>query len=326
MRVCLYGYNQENSGVSIYTRKLAESMEAEVDLETAEPPRLLKPLALNQMFLNFAKLGGIDSDILHFTNQDDLGTVYLPGNENAVVTVHDIFRYTDPRMKLDKWRGKKYMENLRRVDKIIAISEFTKEQLVENGVEEEKVEVIYQGVDSEEFRPQGEVEYGKYILHVGTEIQRKNVPGLIRIFSKLKEIDSEYTLVRVGELSEPVRKEIEEQNLELGSDVVYEKNVSFERLKALYTNTEKLANPSLREGFGRTMIESLLCETPVVAYDRKPMNEVLPDEMLVGFKDEDAFARKLLEEHKGETRELAETFSWQKTAEKTAEVYREMEE
>jgi len=158
--ITLYGYHSENSGVGMYTRKLSEALSNEVELEAVEPPRILKPRALNQMLLNFTKTRKLDSEITHITNQDDLGTVYMPDIDNLVVTVHDIFRYTDPDAVFDSWRSKRYLKNLEKADKIIAISKYTKEQIIERSeVEKEKIEVVYQGVDTEEFRPEGDIEY-----------------------------------------------------------------------------------------------------------------------------------------------------------------------
>lgn len=328
MKVNLYGYYRENSGVQIYSKKLLESLKTlPLEVEAVEPPSILKPKALNQFLFNSIVMRNMDSDILHLTNQDDLSTILqMPQIDNLVVTVHDIFRHHGESGKLDEIRGKRYIENLEKhADKVIAISEFTKEELLENSeLTEDQIRVIYQGVDSEVFRPEGSTEYGKFILHVGTEIPRKNIGGLMEVFSRLKEINPEYKLVRVGEMSKKTKKIIEEKDLLIGEDIVYEEDVSLTRLKALYNDAQKLAFPSKAEGFGRPMVEALACDTPVVAYDRKPMNEILPTNMLVDFEDEQALAEKLDSEIEGNFQEMAERFNWEKTAEETLKVYEEL--
>jgi glycosyltransferase involved in cell wall biosynthesis len=329
-KIQIFGYHRGHSGVCIYTEKLfdaLEGLEVEYEFELSEPSRKLKPQAMNQILLNSFKFMGQVSGIVHLTNQDDLGALLpFPDVDNLVVTVHDLFRKTDPSAPLDEFRSSRYIKNIEKhADKVIAISEATKEQLLKHSeVEEDRIEVIYQGVDTEEFKPQGEVEHQNFILHVGTEIPRKNVEGLINIFEKYRERNPDAKLVRVGEMSETVKQKIDESNLEIGEDIIYEEDVSFDRLKALYTNAEKLAFPSHAEGFGRPIVEALACGTPVIAYDKKPMNEILPEKMLVQFGDEEEFVQKLTENYEGETREIARRFSWRNTAQQTIELYREL--
>ncbi len=322
--IALYGYYRENSGVQIYTRKLLEQYEGRDDIKGVEPYRALKPRFLNQALLNPVKLRRTNSELIHITNQDDLSTYFLPKAQNLVVTVHDIFRYTRGK-SIDKKRGELYLSNIEKhADKIITISKATKKSIIKNtGLDQEDIEVIYQGVDTQTFKPEGETEYSKYILHVGTEIERKNVKELIQIFSDLKKKHSDLKLVRVGQPAKQTKKEIKKQNLKIGEDIIYENNISFERLKALYTNAEKLAFPSKAEGFGRPMIESLACRTPVVAYNKEPMNEVLPQEMLANNKQE--FVDKLTQKTKTDCRGIAKKYNWEKTAEQTLQIYQNLE-
>jgi glycosyltransferase involved in cell wall biosynthesis len=329
-KVQVFGYRKGHSGVCIYTEKLFDALkhlDAGYEFELSEPGRKLRPRAMNQILLNNFKLRNQRSEIVHLTNQDDLGTLFpFPNVDNLVVTVHDLFRKTDPSAPLDGFRSSRYIRNIEKhADKVIAISEATKQQLIKHSeVEENKIEVIYQGVDTEEFKPQGEVEYDEYILHVGTEIPRKNAEGLINIFEKYREINSDAKLIRVGEMSEKVKQRLKNSDLKLGEDIIYEEDVSFNCLKALYTNAEKLAFPSHAEGFGRPIVESLACGTPVIAYDKKPMNEILPGEMLADFEDEEEFVQKLTEDYEEDTRKIARRFSWEDTARQTVELYREL--
>ncbi|PSH02159.1 MAG: hypothetical protein BRC26_01980 [Nanohaloarchaea archaeon QH_8_44_6] len=107
--------------------------------------------------------------------------------------------------------------------------------------------------------------------------------------------------------------------------MIYESDITDEKLVALYSNAEKLLFPSHGEGFGRPMLESLACGTPVVAYDKRPMSEILPEDMLV---DEDVEFMKKAVESKFEDevcRGIAQKYTWNKTAEKTIMTYRKLE-
>lgn len=325
MNTTIYGYRSDNVGVLKYTDKLCKNLANQEDISCEEPPKLMYPGMLNQVLLNGIKLRTISSDLIHICNQDDLATFLFPKSLDFVVTIHDLFRYTEGDLFLDGFRGEKIVKNLKRANKVIAISEFTKGQILDNTkVSKEDINVIYQGVDLDDLYPEeGEIEYEKYILHVGTEINRKNIQGLIDIFCIYKENNPKAKLIRVGEPSKKTKKHIEKLDLELGKDVIYEQNISIKRLRALYTNAEKLAFPSHAEGFGRPIVESLACETPVIAFDRNPMNEILPKKMLVNPDQKERFAQKLSKNYNINCRKIASKFNWEKTAEKTYNVYKE---
>ena len=327
MNIGFYGEKEGYSGIEIYSRGLFESLD-DLEIDYVRPPSIAKPWLLNRLFLDYFKLRSLENDIVHVTSQDMLSGFVFPKVENLVVTVHDIFPYLDgysgPFYSL---MARNYVRNIENnANRVIAISEATKEQLIENtDIESEKIEVVYQGIDLETFRPvKGETGYENYYLHVGHELDRKNMKGLIEIFDLIKKEDPDAKLVRVGN-GDRTRKLLENSSLAEGEDVFYEEDIDTEKLVKLYSNAEKLLFPSEAEGFGRPMIESLACGTPVIAFDRKPMNEVLPDSMLVEWKDNEGFAQKAVNKiYKSEScREIAEEFTWERTARETKKVYRE---
>jgi glycosyltransferase involved in cell wall biosynthesis len=108
-------------------------------------------------------------------------------------------------------------------------------------------------------------------------------------------------------------------------------------LKALYRESAVAVLPSLYEGFGLPAAEAMACETPVVATSVGALPEVVGTEgagRLVPPRDPEALAaaiRELLEDpeqraemgRKGRQR-VEELFSWEKVAERTVSVYREL--
>ncbi|WEL20075.1 glycosyltransferase family 4 protein [Candidatus Nanohalococcus occultus] len=326
MRIDFFAETEGVSGIKIYSRNLLKYLKDQ-EIGHIMPPDAAKPWLVNRIFLDFFALRKVDADIVHLASQDLLSGIVVPEINNMVVTVHDIFPYLDGYAgPFYSWMARNYVKNLERnADKVIAISEATKEQLEENTeVETQKIEVVYQGVDLELFRPvEEEIDYGEYFLHVGHELDRKNMDGLIKVFEKIKEEKPEAKLVRVGN-KDRTRKLIENSDIVDSTDVVYEEGIDSDRLVKLYSNAEKLLFPSEAEGFGRPMIESLACGTSVVAFDRKPMNEVLPELMLVEWGDTESFAQKAIEplESPEACREIAGKYSWETTADQTKEVYK----
>lgn len=321
MKVNLIG-KKGRSGVGIYTEELRESISQKVDLEFQEAYKILKPQFLNQILLTrfqFQKT----AEINHLTTQDLMAGLLLPQDQKIVVTVHDIFPFLEYSGKVYSWMAQRYVKNLQaKADRIIAISEFTKEQLIENTeIEPERIDVIYQGVDLEKFKPKENTPIDNYFLHVGSEIDRKNLQGLIEIFEKIKRKDEETKLIRVGNLSKETKKLIEQSELKLGRDIVYKTDITDEELVNIYSAARKLLFPSHAEGFGRPIIESLACNTSVVAYRKKPMSEILPEKMMVNYNDQDKFVEKALSQNEDNCRKYAKEFTWQRTAEQVIETY-----
>jgi glycosyltransferase involved in cell wall biosynthesis len=127
----------------------------------------------------------------------------------------------------------------------------------------------------------------RFLIHVGADVWYKNLPGVIRIFSRLVDFPEmcDLRLVMVGsgatdELNSLVR------GCGLGDKVTMLSNVSSEDLRALYSAAGGLLFPSLCEGFGWPIIEAQACGCPVFASDRPPMTEV-GGEAAVYFNPED---------------------------------------
>ncbi|HET9672264.1 MAG TPA: glycosyltransferase family 1 protein, partial [Actinomycetota bacterium] len=168
-----------------------------------------------------------------------------------------------------------------------------------------------------------------YVLFVGTVEPRKNVVGLIRAFRKIAA-EVPHTLVIAGpagwgtslgrELADPPGR-IEP----VGA-------VSPQRLDALYRSADCLCYPSRYEGFGLPVLEAMLRGVPVVASTTPAVAETAGDAaLLVDPTDEGAIAdavervltdRVLADDLRAKGRERTASFSWDRTAAATVEVYR----
>ena len=343
----------EKSGIGNYATKLFHELKEVEDLEVRkkEPswdfPIFHRIDVINRKLQNFIEIPfkalRSDSDIFYVTSQRKTsGLVFLPKKKlgNVVATVHDIEPYVNSSMgKPTQLIAEFYARAVKKLENIIAISESTSRELQEAlGIEEEKITVIYQGVDQEYFQPREPEEevlekYGverPYLVYVGSEIPRKNIEGTMQKFSELQEKHTELKLVKVGTAGENYRKEtleyIEENNLEKGEDVVFTGFVDEEDLPQVYSSAEATLLLSTHEGLGRPLMESLACGTPVLANDIDPMNEILPEDMLVDLESKEDFIQKYEERNQDRerNRSLIKEYSWKKTAEETAEVFRKI--
>src|SRR5262249_44426470 len=122
--------------------------------------------------------------------------------------------------------------------------------------------------------------------------------------------------------------------LGLTDDVVFIGHVPDAALSGLYARASALAFPSLYEGFGFPLIEAMACGTPVVAAAGSSVSEVVGSAgLLVPSADREAFAAALHQvlDDPGVRTALRErglqraaTFTWEESARRTAEVYRDV--
>lgn len=202
----------------------------------------------------------------------------------SVVTIHDLIFLTHPGFYKFIDRNiykKKFLYSCKNSDLIISISHKTKADIISYlGIREEKISVVYQGcnplfnsIASEQLKVAIRIKYGlplSYILCVGTIEERKNQLGLVKSIQQGK-ID--FPLVLVGK-STPycaeLRKYIEDEKLK---NIFILHNVSSPDLPAIYQMSSAFVYPSLVEGFGIPVLESLASKIPVITSRGGAMEE-----------------------------------------------------
>ena len=206
--------------------------------------------------------------------------------------------------------------------RIVTFSEFTRCELVELlEVPEEKVHVIPHGV-GEPFVPNGPATEGNFVLAVSTLEPRKNLPRLVEAFHRASLDGCELRLVGARGWGD-VRVD--------GERVRWLGEVSDDELARLYRGARCAAYVSLYEGFGLPVLEAMACGTPVVTSNRPPFTEFAAQASVpVDPLDPDAIAAGLTEaiERRDELHdrglERAAAYDWQRAAEATLDVYREV--
>ena len=227
-----------------------------------------------------------------------------------VCTIHDLIPIDRPEWfspHFSSWYRWLLPRLAKRVQHLIAISEYTKQRVVERlGVPPEKVTVIPNGVDHR-FSPRsaGEIETMRqalgipgpaYLLCVGSLEPRKNLLRLLEAWRKVQTvIDSEIELVVAGALGSS--RVFGGVNLESPPPRTrFTGYVSDEHLPALYSGALALIYPSLYEGFGLPPLEAMACGTPVVTSNGTSLPEVVADSaVLVDPEDPASIAGGILE-------------------------------
>jgi glycosyltransferase involved in cell wall biosynthesis len=132
-----------------------------------------------------------------------------------------------------------------------------------------------------------------FVLHVGSNLRRKNREGVLRIFARC-QAQWNGLLVFAGE---PLSEALSSLGRQLGiMDRIFEvPGATNEILEALYNCATALLFPSRFEGFGWPIIEAQSCGCPVICSDRAPLPEVASEAGLIHpAEDEEAFAAEII--------------------------------
>lgn len=230
----------------------------------------------------------------------------------SIVTIHDLIFLRHPEYygwldaRIYAW---KFRRTVREADLIIAISECTKRDIIELGhVPEEKIRLVYQSCSTwfkqhagDDQRQKVNARYllpSRYIIHVGTVEERKNILLAVKA---LPLLPSDLHLVVVGRQKPYARKVLSEaERLGVDSRVHFLQGVPNADLPALYQMAEACVYPSRYEGFGIPIIEAIQSGLPVVACTGSCLEEAGgPHSLYVDPDDPAALSRALLQVLKG---------------------------
>ncbi len=215
-------------------------------------------------------------------------------------------------------------------DLIIAVSRFTASQVEQLlGVDPARIRVVHHGIQPLPVYPRNPE---KMILHVGAIQQRKNIARLVRAFAAVGE---DWRMVLAGSAgfgAAAIFDEIARSPCRARIDVTG--YLSNDQLASCYSRASVFAFPSLDEGFGMPVLEAMRAGVAVVASNRSAIPEVCGGAaVLIDALDTEALSEALRNLTNNEStrrsyEELglkrANQFSWQRAADETWSVYREL--
>jgi glycosyltransferase involved in cell wall biosynthesis len=270
----------------------------------------------------------------------------------TIGVVHDMAAYWGTRRTREHLGAVRRMvlpDSLRRLDRIIAVSEWVKQELVELArIKESLIEVVPNGSEHSSFHPIPNNETSEeilvqpfsfrrpYILYVSRiDHPVKNHIRLIKAFGIFKERTGyPHRLVLAGKDSNNAAKvKAAAGRSAWRGDIFFTGHFPQESLPELYSGADFVVFPSMYEGFGQGVLEAMALGIPAACARAASLPETAEHAALY-FDPRDpedmadrmvslACDRSLHDECRSLGLERAQAFSWDRCAERTLEIIQE---
>ena len=294
------------------------------------------------------------ADLVHVLDHSYAHMIEKAGRRPVVVTVHDLMPVVVLRSPTETWREgwregvrtrvlRQALKALRQADAYIVGTQWLKHELATWLGNDKNIHVVPFGVDRaffsespvagarERWRRDWRIPEDAFVvLHVGSTVDRKNVPLVIQTVARLRQQTDAYLLQVGGRFTAEQEQLID--RLDLRKYVRSVAAADETTLRRAYRVADVLLFPSLYEGFGFPVLEAFASGLPVVTSGAGGLKEVGGDAaIVVEGRDPGAYMEALerLGEDSDEREELIEKgwararqFTWQRTAVMTAEIYK----
>lgn len=182
---------------------------------------------------------------------------------------------------------------LRRCDSIICSSDLEKNNLEKIfGIERENIKLMYNPIDTEQFRPRGideikdKINFStekKYLLYVGRLIEKHGIELVLDVFKKIVKIRKNLILILIGDgpMLEQINKFVLENNL--SNFIEIKGRLNHKTISFYYNISSILFHVGPSGGVPNVIMESIASGLPVIAsYDSPGNRQVVSEELGTG--------------------------------------------
>lgn len=228
-------------------------------------------------------------------------------------------------------------ESMQYADGIIAVSNFTKEKIVQHyGVSPDKVQVVHNGIDECDYsnipdrladlKKAGQ----KIVLFAGRITIQKGPEYFIRAAKRVLEVNKNVLFLVAGSGDMERQMMLEAASLGISDRVIFVGFLRGDDLSATYKIADLFVMPSVSEPFGITPLESIIAGAPVLISKQSGVAEVLTHALKTDFWDTEDMANKILgvvshrslkETLWGNSREEVKKINWDAASKKCIDYY-----
>ncbi|MEL4896162.1 glycosyltransferase family 4 protein [Crocosphaera sp. Alani8] len=276
--------------------------------------------------------------------------IFPHSQAKQIMTIHDLTFIKFPNYSTNIVKG--YLERIKRclswTDAIITFSENTKQDIVE--LLNIDPNIIYVTPQASRYSPnylnrqllydhRNVIDYylyKPYFLFVSTLEPRKNILTLIEAYEYLKHTYKiPHQLILIGKKGWNYKDILEKiESSQFKEDIQHLDYVSDELVAIFYSQAEAFVYPSFYEGFGLPVLEAMTLGSPVITSYNSSLPEVAGDaalyidphnyyelaEIMLKVVDNSTLRKEMIEKGKKQ----ANTFSWQRTAQTSLNVYKQI--
>ena len=286
--------------------------------------------------------------VVHVLSPTVIGMIFLLlVNSKTILTVHDLYPFVfNLKLRFSLTNFKKWLINKtkrillllikKKIDKFIAVSKNTKEDLVKYlKISQDKVEVIYLAPDKEFRVKKFGVKRPNFVKEPFILAHHMGI-GFIEIFYKLKMRGLQHKLVifgRTGKIREKILRLA--SRLAVEDEILFTGYISKQTVIDLYNRANLFVRYVGYEGFGLPVLEAMACGCPVIASKVGSLPEIVRGAgLLIDPKNKELWVKmiyrvltnnKLRERLINKGLERAKKFSWDKVAQQTSNVYQQLQ-
>lgn len=274
---------------------------------------------------------------------------FLPDDYKKIVTIHDlsVFKYPHyhPLQRVNEVSGN-ILNSIKFADLIVTDSLYTKNEIISFfDLPKEKVKFVHLAPDKI-FKPLSsrqcikylhtynlehncKLVYKRFFLHIGSFEPRKNLLRLIEAYEKIDpKLQKDYPLILIGAdgwLDNKFSEKISKNNNIIKLDFIEDSELKF-----FYNSARAFFYPSLYEGFGLPILESMACKTATFCSDISSMCEIqINKNYRFNPKSIDAIYKLMIKTFDDEFIRICENFcykqaqkfSWDKVAKEYLKIY-----
>jgi glycosyltransferase involved in cell wall biosynthesis len=242
------------------------------------------------------------------------------------------------RLLIRRWHSFLRMQTkvVRRLHNVVTVSDRSRQDIARDfGLQPAGIGLVYNGVDTEVFRPLANVERNpmRLMATCSADAPLKGLRYLLKAYARLLRDFPDLELLLVGRPRPGGRTEKLVRRLGLADHIRFVTNISTEQMVRFYAEASVAVVPSVYEGFGLPAGEAMACGVPVVSTDGGALPEVVGDAgVIVPVRDAEALAaaiagllcdpqRREALSRRGRQR-IEERFCWHLCAQQMTDYYR----